>query len=581
MIRFRSGALVAVAAVVFSACGGAASPSPSSPAASTGGGASASAAGGESTAPSASAAASPKDGGTLVVQNLGEIATTDSAFSQDSNTSYVMNQVLEGLVTLKPGTVGELAPSLAKSWTTSPDGLTYTFELQTGVKFHDGTDFNAEAVCYNYDRWNHFTGALASPDYAYYYGAVFGGFGDTSNYASCKANSPTEAVITLKKPYTPFLLSQTISTFAINSPTALKAGDADNPDPTKSPYGTGGKGAMTGTGPFMFKEWVPGDHVTVVKNPNYWNKDGVAHLDAVNFKKISDTAAVLNALQAGDIDLATVFNPVDIPVVKADAKLQVIPRGESCNLFHLGMNETHKPFDNVKIRQAVAAAVNRQNLVDTFYGGNDNATVAKSWVPPTTPGFKDENLPAYDPNAAKQLIADSGVTDLSFDFWYPSDVFRPYMPDPKGIFQAIQTDLEAVGFKPNPQTKPWNTGKPTYLNDESTGKYPMWLIGWTCDWAGADNFLDTAFFYYSKGAPNPEFAYKNDALNALMKQAESATSADAANPLWGQAQDMIAKDMPTLPLVNSKPVAGAKSYVKGFVGSGNLTEFLNTVWLDK
>jgi peptide/nickel transport system substrate-binding protein len=567
--------LLSAAAIMFAACSQSTSSSAPSAAAPS--------AGGQSTAPESQAPASGavKEGGTLVVQNLGEIATSDSAFSQDSNTSYVLNQVVEGLVTLKPGTVGELAPSLAKSWTTSPDGLTYTFELQDGVKFHDGTDFNAEAVCYNYDRWNNFTGALASPDYAYYYGAVFGGFGATSNLAGCKANGASEVVITLKHPYTPFLLSQTISTFAINSPAALKAGDADNADPTKSPYGTGGKGAMTGTGPFMFKEWVPGDHVTIVKNPNYWNKDGMAHLDAVNFRKIADTAAVLNALQAGDIDLATVFNPVDIPVVTADKSLQVIPRGESCNLFHLGMNQTHKPFDNLKIRQAVAAAVNRQNLVDTFYGGNDNATVAKTWMPPTSPGFKDENLPAYDPTAAKQLIADSGVTDLSFDFWYPSDVFRPYMPDPKGIFQSIQTDLEAVGFKPNPQTKPWNTGKPTYLNDESTGKYPMWLIGWTCDWAGPDNFLDTAFFYYSKGAPNPEFAYKNDALNALMKQAEAATSADAANPIWGQAQDMIVKDMPTLPLVNSKPVAGAKAYVKGFVGSGNLTEFLNSVWLDK
>jgi len=580
MIRFRTGALVAVATIVFSACGGAASPSPSSAAPSTAGGSS----GAPVSAPAASGSAeagTPKEGGTLVVQNLGEIATSDSAFSQDSNTSYVLNQVIEGLVTLKPGTVGDIVPALAKSWTTSPDGLTYTFELQDGVKFHDGTDFNADAVCYNYNRWNNFTGALASPDYAFYYGAVFGGYGKDSNLASCTANGANEVVIKLKKPYTPFLLSQTISTFGINSPAALKAGDADNPDPTKSPYGTGGKGAMIGTGPFMFKEWVAGDHVTVVKNPNYWNKAGMAHLDAVNFRKIADTAAVLNALQAGDIDLATVFNPVDIPVVQGDKSLQVIPRGESCNLFHLGMNQTHKPFDNLKIRQAVAAAVNRQNLVDTFYGGDENATVAKTWLPPTSAGFKDVGLPAYDPEAAKQLIADSGVTDLSFDFWYPSDVFRPYMPDPKGIFQSIQTDLEAVGFKPTPQTKPWNTGKPTYLNDETTGKYPMWLIGWTCDWAGPDNFLDTAFFWYGAGKPNPEFAYKNDALNALMKQAESATSAEAANPLWQQAQDMIVKDMPTLPLVNSKPVAGAKAYVKGFVGSGNLTELLNSVWLDK
>jgi peptide/nickel transport system substrate-binding protein len=580
MVRLRSGALVAVTAIVFAACGTAASPSPSSPSTSTAPGASTAAASGS---PEASAAASPKEGGTLVVQNLGDVATSDSAFSADSNTSYVLNQVVEGLVSLKPGTVGELAPGLAKSWTTSPDGLTYTFELQDGVKFHDGTDFNADAVCYNYNRWNNFTGALASPDYAYYYGAVFGGFGKDSNLASCKANSATEAVIALKHPYTSFLLSQTLSTFGLNSPAALKAGDADNPDPTKSPYGTGGKGAMTGTGPFKFKEWVVGDHVTVVKNPDYWNKAGMAHLDAVTFRKIADPTAVLNALQAGDIDLATVFNPVDIPTVQADTNLQVITRGDSCNLFHLGMNEKHKPFDNPMIRQAVAAAVNRQNLVDTFYGGNDNAAVAKTWMPPTTFGFKDENLPAYDVEAAKKLIADSGVApaDLTFDFWYPSEVFRPYMPDPKGIFQAIQNDLEAVGFKPTPQTKPWSSGNPSYLKDESTGKYPMWLIGWTCDWAGPDNFLDTAFFYYSKGQPNPEFAYKNDALNALMKQAEAEPTIDASKPLWEQAQDMIAKDLPTLPLVNSKPVAGAKAYVKGFVGAGNLTELLNSVWLDK
>jgi peptide/nickel transport system substrate-binding protein len=570
----RIGALAVTAGLLFAACGTAASPSPSAPAAS-GPAASGSA--------PASAAGTPKDGGTLVVQNLGDVATSDSAFSQDSNTSYVLNQVIETLVTLKPGTVGELVPSLAKSWTVSDDGLTYTFELQEGVKFHDGTDFNAEAVCYNYDRWKNFSGALASPDYSYYAGAVFGGYGKDSNMESCTANGTSEAVIKLRHAYTPFLLSQTSTTFGINSPKALKDGDADNPDPTKSAYGTGGTAAMTGTGPFKFKEWVVGDHVTIVKNPDYWNKDQTAHLDAVTFRKIAETAAVLNALQAGDIDLATVFNPVDIPIVQGDSSLQVIARGESCNLFHLSMNQKHKPFDNLKIRQAVAYAVNKQNLVDTFYGGDENAAVAKTWLPPTAAGFKDVGLPEYDPEKAKSLIQESGVpeADLTFEFWYPSEVFRPYMPDPKGIFQALQTDLEAVGFHPTPKTKAWNTGTPTYLNDESTGKYPIWLIGWTCDWAGADNFLDTAFFYYSGGKPNPEYAYKNDELNALMKQAESAPSEAEANTLWEQAQDKILADMPTVPLVNSKPPAAAKAYVKGFVGSGALTEYLNSVWLDK
>jgi peptide/nickel transport system substrate-binding protein len=526
-----------------------------------------------------SGSSGPTQGGTLVVQLPGEIATTDSAFAQDSNTSYVLNQVVENLVGLKPGTIGELVPRLATAWTTSADGLTYTFEVRQGVKFHDGTALDAAAVCFNYNRWNNFTGALASGDYAYYYGAVFGGFGATSNLASCTA-SGTQAVIVLKKPYSAFLLSQTISTFAINSPAALAKLDADNVDPTKSPYGTGAAGAMNGTGPFMFKEWVPGDHTTIVKNPNYWDAANAAHLDAVTFKKIKDTTAVLNALQSGDIDLATLLNPVDIGTVKADTKLQVIERGKSCNLFHLAMNQLKPPFDNAKIREAVAYAVNKQKLVDTFYGGNTFASVAKTWMPPATDGWKDENLPTYDVAKAKAAIAASGLSgdQLNIEFHYPSDVFRPYMPDPKGIFESISSDLEAAGFKVTAATKPWTGG---YLKEEATGTYPMWLIGWTCDWAGPDNFLDTAFFWHDAKGGNPEYAFNDQAFFDLVEQAKAQTTADAAKPLWEQAQDLIAKNLPTIPLVSSAPVAAAKATVKGFVGSGNLTELLNSVYITK
>ena len=306
MIRIRTGALVAVAAIVFSACGGAASPSPASPssaaASQAGGGASASA---PAESPSGAVTGTPKDGGTLVVQNLGEIATTDSAFSQDSNTSYVLNQVVEGLVTLKPGTVGELAPGLAKSWTTSPDGLTYTFELQDGVKFHDGTDFNAEAVCYNYDRWNNFTGALASPDYAYYYGAVFGGFGSTSNYAALQGDErersghhaqealhavpaePDDLVVRDQQPGG-FEGRRRGQSRPDQESLRHRAARARWSAPVRS-CSRNGRPAITSP---------------LVKNPNYWNKAGVAHLDAVKFSQIADTAASLNALQAGDIDIA-------------------------------------------------------------------------------------------------------------------------------------------------------------------------------------------------------------------------------------------------------------------------------------
>ena len=121
-------------------------------------------------------------------------------------------------------------------------------------------------------------------------------------------------------------------------------------------------------------------------------------------------------------------------------------------------------------------------------------------MPPGTQYYKPLALPTYDPEKAKALIAESGETDLTLDFWYPSDVTRPYMPDPKGIFEAIASDLEAVGFTINPNTATWN---PDYLDAEFAGKYPAWLIGWTCDWAGPDNFLRTAFFNYVDGEAVP------------------------------------------------------------------------------
>ncbi|HEY3408737.1 MAG TPA: ABC transporter substrate-binding protein, partial [Propionicimonas sp.] len=529
--------------------------------------------------PSATAAAgTPKDGGIFVAALPGDISSTDTAFIQDSNSSAVSNQVIEGLVGTKPGTTGEIIPVLATDWTISADGLTYTFNLRSGVKFHDGTDFTADSVCYNYNRWKNFTGALASGDYSYYYAAVFGGYGKDSNMVSCTVASPTQVVLVLNHPYSSFLLSQTITSFGINSPTALKALDADNPDPTKSGYNTGSKGAMVGTGPFMFSEYVPNDHVTLLKNPDYWNKDGIAHLDKVTFKPYPDQTSTLNALQSGDIDFAFNISPTDLATVTNDKNLQAIDRGQSCNLFHLAMNQTHKPFDNLKIREAVSYAINKQALIDTFYGGQAN--IAVTWMPKEGLYAKDEKLPTYDPAKAKALIAESGVpaSELKFDFWYPSSVSRPYMPDPSGIFQALKADLEAVGFTPTPQTKPWREG---YLKEEATGKYPMWLIGWTCDWAGPDNFLDTAFFNYQGGKPSPEFAYTNAELQTTMKAAEAATTDAAAKTLWEKAQDLIRADMPTVPLVNSTPPAAAKAYVKGFVGSGNLTEILNTVWLDK
>jgi peptide/nickel transport system substrate-binding protein len=509
----------------------------------------------------------------------------DPSLVSDGNSLYVATQVVEGLVGLAPGTISDVIPVLAASMpTVSADGKTYTFTLRTGVTFHDGTPFNAAAVKFNYDRWKNYPkGDLQ--DNAYYYGAVFGGFGADSNIVSVDAPNDTTVVMTLKSPQSNFLLAQTLQVFGIQSPTALQADKADTTPLSSNNYAQGKGQSMVGTGPFMFKEWVPGDHVTVVKNPSYWDTANAAHLDQITFKPFGDSTATLQAVESGGVDVAFAVSPGDVSTAQS-AGLSIIDRGASCNMGYLGLNQdlqsksggaaTPTIYANKDVRFAIASAINKQGIIDALYGGQGK--IPQSWMPPSTVGFKAETIPGYDVAAAKASLAKANLTpaQLKVDFYYPSNVVRPYMPDPKNEAVAIAGDLTAIGFTVTLKTEDWHGG---YVSDATNGNLPMFLFGWTCDWAGADNFLNTAFFGYVGGKPNPQFGYKNDQMNSLFQQALQAPTVDAANALWGQAQDLIAADMPTIPIVNSTPPGAFSSKVHGFVGASNGTEHYNSVWI--
>jgi peptide/nickel transport system substrate-binding protein len=525
---------------------------------------------------------SSSGGGTLVVGLDGDMVYADPALVSDGNSLYVAAQVVEGLVGLKPGTIGDVIPVLASSLpTVSSDGKTYTFTLRTGVKFQDGTDFNAAAVKYNYDRWKAFPkGDLQ--DNAYYYGAVFGGFGSSSNVVSVDAPNDTTVVFNLKTPQSNFLLSQTLQVFGIESPTALQKGNADTTPIKNNKYAQGQLSSdMVGTGPFEFKSWTPGSQIVLVKNNSYWDSANAAKLDQITFKPMGDSTAKLQALQSGGIDLAETIAPADVKSAQSSG-LTIINRGQSCNLGYLGLNQsvggTSTIWANKDARFAVAYALNKPSYINAFYGGQ--AQVPTSWLPPATTGYKAESLPTYDVTKAKASLASSGLTgnQLSVDLYYPSNVVRPYMPDPKSLAQAIANDLQSVGFTVNIKTEDWHNG---YVSDATNGKLSMFLFGWTCDWAGADDFLYTAWFGYQNGQPNLQFGWKNDAANQDMLDALQAPSASAANALWGKVQDLAAADMPTIPVVNSTPPGAYSSKVKGFVGAGNAIEYFNTVSLSK
>ena len=252
MVRHRLLAAGAVMAIVVAACSQGASPSasqaPATEAPATQ--APATEAPSATVAPSETAAAgTPKEGGTFVVAIPGDLNRTDPALVDDANSTYVLQQIMETLVTLKPGTGGEIIPSLATEWSISPDGLQYTFKIRDGVKFHDGTDLNAEAVKVNFDRWMNIPQSYVDLGYTYYIDTVI-----TPAITSVTAPDASTVVVTLKDPNSAFLIQLTLTPFAISSPKALEEGNASAPDFANNKYATGGPPAAVGTGPFMFKE---------------------------------------------------------------------------------------------------------------------------------------------------------------------------------------------------------------------------------------------------------------------------------------------------------------------------------------
>lgn len=574
----RLGSLLAIAALLVTACSSSAGTPTAPPTAAS----PLTAAPVTAVATAAAPVSTAVDGGNITVALDGDMVYADPSLVSDGDSVYVAAQVVQNLVQLQPGTDSTVIPVLAAALpTVSPDGLTYTFKLRTGIKFHDGTDFNAAAVKFNYDRWNAFPkGELQ--DNAYYYGSVFGGFGDASNLANVAAPDPTTVVFTLKTRQSTFLMASTLPVFGIQSPMALAAGKADTTPLKDNKYAQGllpqGQD-MVGTGPFIFKEWVVGDHITVVKNPTYWDTANAAHLDQITFKGIGDSTAKLQALQSGGADLSVSLSPLDVKAAQGRG-LTVIDRGQSCNQLNLVMNQmvgtSPTIYASPKVRLAISEAVNKQSYVDAFY--SSLGTVPTGFMPPATIGFKTETLPAYDVTKAKADLTAAGLTAVqrTIDLYYPSNVVRPYMPDPKGIATAIAHDLNAIGFYVSLKTADWPSG---YLSSATGGKYPLYLLGWTCDWPGADNFLYTAWFGYQGGKPNLQFGWKNDAANALMLKALAEPTADAANADWGGVQDALAADLPVVPIVNSQPPGAYRSKVHGFVGARNGIEYFNTVWL--
>ncbi|SDS35773.1 peptide/nickel transport system substrate-binding protein [Paenibacillaceae bacterium GAS479] len=554
MRKWQSGAALLLASVlVFTGCSG-----NNSPAANNGTPAS-SEAPSTSPAPSAGGAGSQD---TLIVARGGDAAALDPSIVTDGESIKVTEQIFEGLLTYKADST-EVQPALAESYEVSEDGLTYTFKLRQGVKFHDGTDFNADAVVFNFNRWfDPKSPYKFEGDSFDYYDSMFGPDGSRV-IKEVKAVDPATVQIVLNKRQAPFLQNIAMPSFGIASPKAIE----EKKDKFKS--------EPVGTGPFIFKEWKRNESVTIEKNPNYW-QEGLPKLNRVIITVIPENTARFTALQNGEIDLMEGVNPDDLAALEGNAELQKIVR-PSFNIGYVGFNVKKKPFDDPKVRIALSHAVNKEGIIGAFYGGL--AEPAVNPMPPSTLGYnKDVQDYPYDLEKAKQLLADAGYPNgLPEEMvFYAMPVARPYMPDGKKVAEAIQADFAKIGVKTKIESPEWAT----YLGDLKTGeKDDLFMIGWTGDNGDPDNFLFTLLHKDAIGSNNYA-QYSNEEVNKLLSQGQSETDPAKREELYKQAQVLIKADAPWIPLVHSTPLLAGKANIKGYVLSPTGSEPYSEVYFE-
>jgi len=509
-----------------------------------------------------SAQARGSSGGTFVFGIDADPIALDAALAVDINAHRVVNQMLEGLVELAPGST-RVVPKLATSWKTNSDGRTWTFFLRRGVKCHDGTPFNAAAVCFNFERWYGFKGSLQGA--AYLWLEVFGGFRRPepgtpakSLYRRCERVDDHTVRLRLTRRTTSFLAPLAEPEFGIASPTALRryAADAGEADANGvfHPAGTYGPEHPTGTGPFMFKSWQPGREVVLVRNPRYWGRK--AKLDRLIFRTIADRTARVRALERGTIQGLDQAITVDADTIKRNPQLKLldVPSG---NTGWVGINQAIPPMNKLLVRQAIAYGLDRVRVVRSFYGGRGR--LADQFLPPAFVGHaKHVKRYPYDPAKSRALLRKAGLKlPVKIDFWFPTDTSRPYMPDPKRNFEVFVASLERAGFDVVPHSAPW---LPDYFQTFTSGKAQLYLAGWLADFPDTDNFFGSFFRSYT-----PQFGFRNPKLFALVARADAESNLARRARLYERASRLVMDFLPIVPYVHFKFAVALRRNVIGFV----------------
>lgn len=492
--------------------------------------------------------------GTLVYGSGGQPVNLEPGNVTDGNSLIVQQQIYNRLLEFKPGTTN-VEPALATEWTASADGKVWTFKLRQGVTFQDGTPFDAAAVVFNVERWwdpNHPNGYRNAGKAYEIWQQMFGGFKGSENsiLTAVEAVDPATVRFVLKQPFAAFPSAIATGYFGMASPTAIQKAGAR--------YGTAGSTAV-GTGPFILKEWRTGDRIVLAKNPKYWQADRPKSEQLV-IRFIADPAARLAQLRAGQLDFTVDLAPDQRKEVEGDANLQAIAR-PSLNVGYLALNPSYKPLADVRVRQAIAYAINRPAIAQAFWG--DLAKHDAHFLPESLSWANDTQLQPYpfDPQKAKQLLTEAGYPNgFDLELWYMS-VSRPYFPTPKPIAEAFAADLNAIGIRVSLKTKDWAA----YLADRRKQPgYPAFMLGWIADYGDPDSFY---YPHFGPGATNDIGNWKSDRLFQLLDQGRAAQAQAERAKIYAEVDRILHQEVLRLPIVHAQPLLAQRKTIEGWMPS--------------
>ncbi|BBY52630.1 ABC transporter substrate-binding protein [Mycolicibacterium arabiense] len=451
---------------------------------------------------------------------IAAIAGEPDQLDPQKTSSYFSFEVLENVfdTLVEPDENLEMQPALAESWTVSPDQLTWTFRLRDGVTWHDGSPFTADDVVYSYRRI--IDEKLSNVD-------------KFSAVTDVTAPDPSTVVVRVKEP-TPNLLTNLggFKGMAIVSRRNVESGEiATRP---------------MGTGPFSFASQRSGDSITLAANPNYWG--GAPKIPGVTYRFISEPSTALSALQAGEVDWTDSIPAQRVEQLRNDDSihLAVTP---SNDYWYFALNQARAPWNDVRVRRAIAYAIDRDAIVQaTSYG---TAVANQLAIPEGNPWYVRYDQYRYDLDEAKRLLDESGVRPTALDMLVTSEY-----PETVTAAQVVADNLAPLGISVNIRT----VDMATWLDEQNTGNFDMLMMGWLGN-------IDPDDFYYAQhhtGGSNNAQKFSDPEVDRLLDAGRVETARDARADDYAKAAVQIADQVSYIYLYNPSVIQGWTPDLTGY-----------------